>query len=54
MIRRCHDPRHIRLHRYGARGVEVCPAWRSSFWRFVADLPPKPTAKDTLERIRNR
>jgi hypothetical protein len=30
MIQRCENPRHVGWHRYGGRGISICPEWRSS------------------------
>jgi hypothetical protein len=45
MIRRCHAPRQDSYIYYGARGVRVCDAWRSSFeawWTWVTKLDGCP------------
>jgi hypothetical protein len=53
MVRRCHDPKATKYENYGGRGIEVCPAWRESFERFVADIPDRPSRSHTLDRIDN-
>ncbi|MEV6833541.1 hypothetical protein AB0N17_03255 [Streptomyces sp. NPDC051133] len=53
MIRRCHNPAADNYPRYGGRGITVCQAWRDSFDQFLADLPSRPTAEYSLERIDN-
>lgn len=35
MIQRCECPSQIGFHRYGGRGISVCPEWRGSFQAFV-------------------
>jgi hypothetical protein len=60
MIQRCHNPNATGYERYGGRGIEICPAWRSphhggaagAFERFVADMGQRPEGK-TLDRIDN-
>jgi hypothetical protein len=56
MIERCHDPRHSDYRYYGARGIAVCDAWRSSFQIFaeelVAAIGPRPENYQT-DRIDN-
>ena len=34
MIERCHNPNHKGYKNYGARGIAVCDAWKSSFAAF--------------------
>lgn len=53
MIRRCHNPAAGNYPRYGGRGITVCQAWRDSFDAFLEDVPPRPTAGHSLERIDN-
>lgn len=52
MIRRCHDPRAINWHLYGARGITVCDEWRESFWAFARAVGERP-AGHQLDRIDN-
>jgi len=51
MIRRCHNANHKAYSSYGARGITVCPEWRS-FSGFFADMGHQPKGL-TLERIDN-
>jgi len=51
MIRRCYNRNHISFQYYGAKGVQVCERWRSSFAAFLADLGRRPTKEHTLDRI---
>lgn len=53
MVRRCHDPRSVGYPNYGARGIQVCAAWRDDFWRFVFDVEPRPSPQHTLDRVDN-
>lgn len=67
MVRRCHDPNRSSFHKYGGRGIHVCPKWRggstlgsvntAAFVAFVADIMesigPKPSPIHTLDRINN-
>lgn len=50
MIRRCVDPRDNAWDRYGGAGVTVCERWLS-FPNFLADMPPRPSRKYTIDRI---
>lgn len=49
-IQRCENPKHNRYRYYGGRGISMCPAWRHSFERFLADMGPCPP-NHSLERI---
>jgi hypothetical protein len=49
MKQRCTNENHDEYHRYGGRGIYVCPEWRSSFQRFVEDMGKRPEGK-TLDR----
>jgi hypothetical protein len=53
MINRCHKPNCPQYRYYGARGIEVCEKWRFDFWQFVADAPPKPDCRHSIDRINN-
>ena len=50
MLQRCYDPAHISYKYYGARGIQVCDEWRSSFEAFFRDLGPRPSPRHSLER----
>lgn len=54
-IQRCYDPQHPSYHRYGARGIRVCPEWRGEGGakRFYMHIGPKPDPSFTLERLDN-
>jgi hypothetical protein len=51
MIRRCHDPKDKDYRLYGAKGIRVCNAWRSSMDAFLSDMGPRPSKGHTLDRI---
>ncbi|RYY72523.1 MAG: hypothetical protein EOP03_00370 [Proteobacteria bacterium] len=53
MINRCHCPTSNNFENYGARGISVCAAWRSSFEAFRDHMPPRPSRKHSLGRIDN-
>jgi hypothetical protein len=52
---RCHNPKSHAYENYGGRGIHVCDEWRGpgGYTRFVEDLPPRPTPRHTLDRIKN-
>lgn len=39
---RCSNPANPKYARYGGRGIQVCPEWENDFFRFVADMGPRP------------
>lgn len=49
MIQRCTNPNHEEYHRYGGRGITVCPEWRKSFTQFVLDKGKRPKG-ETIDR----
>lgn len=51
MIRRCDNSLDAAFKWYGARGIRVCPEWKHDFWRFVADMGPKPSPEHSIDRI---
>jgi len=52
MRHRCSNPNAINYHRYGGRGIRVCPEW-ASFAGFFADMGERPSAKHSIDRIDN-
>lgn len=53
MIQRCHNRNNDVFHLYGGRGISVCSRWRMDFTVFLADLPPRPSPKHSLDRVDN-
>jgi hypothetical protein len=51
MIARCENPRRPDFADYGGRGICICPAWRSSFIAFLADMGTRPSASHSIDRI---
>lgn len=51
MIRRCEERTHADFRRYGAKGITVCPQWRTSFQQFLHDLGPAPSPLHWLGRL---
>jgi hypothetical protein len=49
MIQRCDNPKSNKYHRYGGRGIRVCPQWYS-FEVFYADMGPRPSSGHSIER----
>lgn len=50
---RCSNPKSQYYHRYGERGIRVCPEWDRSFAQFIADVGNRPSPKHSLDRIDN-
>jgi hypothetical protein len=53
MIRRCHTKSASGYYKYGAKGIEVCQEWRSSFEAFLADMG-EPQDGYSIDRIDNK
>lgn len=53
MINRCERPATKEFKDYGARGIRVCPRWRSSFENFLADIGLRPSPNHSLDRVDN-
>lgn len=49
---RCRNPKNPSYQYYGGRGITVDPAW-NSFAVFLADVGPRPSPADSLDRIDN-
>jgi hypothetical protein len=50
--RRCSEVSNSHYHRYGGRGITMCPEWYNDFSAFIAHIGPKPDGT-TLDRIDN-
>lgn len=50
MKQRCSNPKHIKYHDYGGRGISFNPRWRD-FSNFLADMGVRPEGT-TLNRLR--
>ncbi len=53
MRSRCYNPCNASYSRYGARGIEVCEAWRNSFEAFSVDMGDPAIPSLSIERIDN-
>lgn len=51
MLTRCENENHVAFHRYGGRGIAVCPEWHD-FRSFLHDMGQRPAGR-TLDRIDN-
>ena len=50
---RCHNRRAQGYQNYGARGITMCEAWRTSFSAFYSDIGARPSPAHSLDRINN-
>lgn len=50
---RCYNPKNKKFKYWGGRGVTMCERWRSSFENFFADMGPRPSDRQTIDRIDN-
>ena len=50
---RCNNPNNNKYHRYGFRGIKVCPRWLNSFELFLKDMGSKPTNCHSIDRVDN-
>lgn len=53
MIGRCHSGTNRNFHNYGARGIRVCPEWRTSFHAFLSHVGHRPSKAHSIDRIDN-
>lgn len=51
MKKRCSNHNDSEYHRYGGRGIMVCPRWRHDFLAFLTDIGRKPSPKHSVDRI---
>ena len=51
MKARCYDPKHIKYHLYGGRGITIHPAWLDSFTEFFNYMGSSPSSKHSIDRI---
>ncbi len=50
---RCSNPQNPGYHKYGGRGILVCPAWMNSFTEFWKDMGDRQSVEYSIERINN-
>lgn len=50
MVARCCNANDKDYADYGGRGITICPAWRTSFATFLADMGERPP-RTTIDRI---
>lgn len=53
MKTRCLNSKIRNWHRYGGRGISVCPEWINDFEAFRACVGPRPSAQHSLDRYPN-
>lgn len=53
MKQRCANPKDKKYYRYGARGINVCARWLSSFENFLFDMGKRPSPRHSINRIDN-
>lgn len=53
MIQRCSYHKNESFKNYGARGIHICEAWRSSFAAFLTDMGKRPSHQHSIERLDN-
>lgn len=49
--RRCFNSATPNFHRYGGRGITMCPEWRVSFPAFFLHMGPRPSPQHSIDRI---
>jgi len=52
MRQRCLNPNYRQWHRYGGRGISICPEW-DDFYKFLKDVGSRPSPEHQLDRINN-
>lgn len=52
MRQRCLSKSSYFFHRYGGRGISICPSWINSFDQFLLDMGERPLGH-SLDRIDN-
>lgn len=52
ILDRCDNPKNPSYHRYGGRGIGVCPSWYD-YRKFAEDLPDGYFPKADIDRIDN-
>jgi hypothetical protein len=50
-INRCEREKDPNFHRYGGRGIIMCPEWRSNFMAFFEHMGERPSKDHSLDRI---
>jgi len=53
MRKRCYNASDPKYGRYGARGIQVCARYRTSFAAFFADMGPRPDSQHSVDRRDN-
>jgi hypothetical protein len=50
---RCHDPAHHNYRNYGARGIQMCKAWRDDYRVFLREMGRRPGEGYEIDRRDN-
>jgi hypothetical protein len=50
---RCHDPQHHNYPNYGARGIQMWPAWREDYSAWLEHVGRRPSTDHQIDRIDN-
>jgi len=53
MMTRCYNPRAVNYLDYGARGIDICPLWKTSFSYFYNDMLGSYRPGLEIDRIDN-